>query len=59
MQDYKQYLDRTFSGKFPKAYPAEQLIKIFKGNYPNLHFEKDFSNKSVLDMEVQTVEIQY
>lgn len=50
MQNYKEYWTNAFSKKFTKAYPAEQLIKIFKGTYPKLHFEKNFLNKKVLDM---------
>jgi len=50
MQDYKKFWTKAFSEKFTKAYPAEQLIKIFKGNYPNLRFDKDLSNKNILDM---------
>ena len=32
------------------AYPAEAVIRIFLGEFPNLIFDKNFSGKSILDL---------
>lgn len=32
------------------AYPSEYVIRILKGNYPNLNLDKNFKEKKFLDM---------
>ncbi len=47
--DTKTHWSDCFS-KFKTAYPAEQLIRILKGNFPKLNFDKNYSEKIILDM---------
>lgn len=35
---------------FEAAYPAETLIRILKGNYPNLKIDKNYKDKKVMDL---------
>ena len=39
-----------YSGKYDLFYPAEYVVRIFKGNYPNLNWESSFKKKSILDV---------
>ncbi len=39
-----------YSGKYDLFYPAEYVVRIFKGQYPNLTWERSFENKSILDI---------
>ena len=39
-----------YSGKNDIFYPAEYVVRIFKGEYPNLRWEKSFDRKKILDL---------
>lgn len=39
-----------YSGKHDIFYPAEYVVRIFKGHYPNLGWQKSFDKKKILDL---------
>ena len=39
-----------YSGKYDLFYPAEYVVRIFKGEYPNLNWDRNFEKKSILDV---------
>lgn len=48
--DKKNNWTEMYSKNNTISYPPEYIIRIFKGNYPNLLWEKDFNNKSICDI---------
>lgn len=47
----KREWDKTFSAQKEVAYPAEYVIRIFKGKYPHLDLTKNsFENKKICDI---------
>jgi len=49
--DVKEEYAKHFLSYKDISYPSEYVIRIFKGNYPNLNLNEDsFANKKILDM---------
>lgn len=48
--DSKKAWGELYSGDSPIAYPAEGVIRIFKGTFPALTMPRDHANLSILDM---------
>ena len=49
--DAKKEWSNEFLNKKDFSYPSEYVIRIFKGNYPNLHFSKvSMKNKKICDL---------
>ena len=53
MEEYnaEEIWNKTYLTEQNMAYPSEYVIRIFKGKYPTLNFNKNYNKKKICDLK--------